>query len=110
MTALIVLTALAIIIAVIVALCAAGTIPRNAGIGIRIPSTRHSEDAWKAGHQAAYAPALVGAALTILFAGVGMTAAGFVFPATVIATVLLVCSLAWATVRAHRAAASTPER
>jgi len=59
-----------IIMIVVGRLAAAGRLPRNLLVGIRIPSTMRSDEAWMAGHQAAASALTVG--------GFGPIAAGIV--------------------------------
>jgi len=47
-----------------------GRLPRNPLVGIRIPSTTRSDEAWKAGHHAA--------ASTLMVSGLGPTIAALV--------------------------------
>jgi uncharacterized membrane protein len=54
---------------------AAGTLPRNAAVGIRTRRTRRSDAAWKAGHRAAAGP--------LRFAGVVGLAAAVLTPVAV---------------------------
>ena len=72
MTVSLTLIGLAIALALTVGLCAGGTIRANRGIGIRLPATRMSETAWRAGHRAALLPAIVGSGVVIVVAGLGL--------------------------------------
>lgn len=101
-----VLIALAVIVIVVVALCAAGTIPANVGIGIRIPATRQSQRAWEAGHRAAYLPAVIGGSAVIITSVGGLLLPDAAAVISAIGAVLLVATLAWAVVGAHRAASA----
>lgn len=109
MIALITLIAVTIIFVAIIALCSAGTISANPGIGIRIPSTKASEAAWKAGHKAAYPPSIIGGSITILIAGIGLGVPSFTETAATVVTILLVLTLAWAALRANQAAMRTAQ-
>jgi hypothetical protein len=91
-------------------MAATGRLPRNLFAGIRIPSTLRSDEAWRAGHQAA------AAALTA--AGVGPVVAAVIVAAkspardteTVLSRIGTGWLLAWlglATVQASRAARAT---
>lgn len=104
MTSLIVLIAATIAVAIIVTLCAAGAIPRNIGIGIRIPATRASAEAWRTGHRAALLPAyaggLIGIILALCFLAFGPDSAF----APIIVAGVLVLTLLLAAYRANRAA------
>jgi len=104
MIALFTLIGLAIVLIVIIALCAAGTIGVNAGIGIRIPATRLSAQAWRAGHGAALLPAVIGGTVIIAVAGVGLAVAGLAQVMQILGVLLLLATLAWASVRAASAA------
>lgn len=103
MAALITMIVLAGVIVAVVALCGSGTITMNRGIGIRIPATRSSEAAWRAGHRAAYVPVIVGATVTVIVAGLGIALPQFTATATWISVILLVATLIWAVIRANTA-------
>ncbi|MGA3354285.1 MAG: SdpI family protein [Acidimicrobiales bacterium] len=88
-------------------MAATGRLPRNLFAGIRIPSTMRSDEAWRAGHQAA------ASALTV--AGVGPVVSAIIVvatrPGSKVQTVLSRISTGWlvgwigyATVEANRAA------
>ena len=104
MIALIVLIIVAILVVAVVSLCAAGTIPVNAGIGIRMPSTRASETAWRVGHQAAYSSTLIGSTATIIACALGLVDSSNAELFTGVATAVLVVGLLWSAFRANRAA------
>lgn len=106
MIALVTIIAASAAFVLIVALCAAGVIPANAGIGIRIPATRQSETAWKVGHKAAYVPTLVGGTVAIVVSGIGIAIPSTSSVAGLVGAVVLALTLAWATLAAHRAASS----
>ncbi|WP_390623475.1 SdpI family protein [Subtercola endophyticus] len=84
--------------------CAAGAVPANRGIGIRIPSTQASESAWEAGHRAARVPALVGGIVVICTASITVTVPAFASVGTGAVTAVLLGTPAWAVIRAHQAA------
>jgi len=88
-------------------MAATGRLPRNGFVGIRLPSTMRSDDAWMAGHRAA--------STSLTISGVGPVALGVIAVATNRGrsgdTVLLVIGLVWilgwialGTVQANRAA------
>jgi hypothetical protein len=56
-----ILTVVAVVIVIAIALCARGTIGRNPVVGIRVPAFFDSDEAWKLGHRAAVAPTIVAA-------------------------------------------------
>ncbi|UAJ79158.1 SdpI family protein [Leifsonia sp. ZF2019] len=104
MTALLTLIGLAIVLILVVGLCAGGTIGANRGIGIRLPATRLSESAWRAGHRAALLPAIVGGGVVIVIAGVGLAYPDLQPAMQVIGIVLFLGTLTWATLCANNAA------
>lgn len=107
MTVLFTLIGLAILLIIIVSLCAAGTIGVNRGIGIRIPATRLSARTWRAGHQAALLPAIMGGTVLIIVSGLGIAFPDLTVAAQVVGVFLLLATLTWAAVRASVAARAT---
>jgi hypothetical protein len=96
-----------VVLVVVGRLAASGRLPRNILAGIRLPSTMRSDEAWRAGHDAA------ASALTLAGCGpmVAAAAVGVTRPAPEAQKVLVRLGTAWmagwlglATVRAHRAA------
>jgi len=93
-------------------MAATGRLRRNVLAGIRIPSTMHSDDAWRAGH--------VAAATALTVAGLGpIAAAAIAAKAPVdhsgklqsrIATAWLLCWVGLATFQANQAARATDDR
>ena len=99
---------LAVLVAVITVLCAAGRIPANGLVGIRTPATECSEAAWRAGHRAA-AQLIVPAAVIVGGLSVavilGWSVAGFPVETTGHAIFwVFVVVLVISAVIAHRAA------
>jgi hypothetical protein len=87
--------------------CAAGRIPVNHLVGIRIASVMSSPEAWRAGHKAAIPATWVGAVVTIVFAAISFSptlseSAQSAF--VVAAAILLLTALVVGSVFANRAA------
>lgn len=95
-----ILAATILLLAVITQLAASGRIRRNGFVGIRIPPTMASDDAWSAGHKAALMPSWIGFVLIAIAAGV----AQFTPVGRVICYVVFVLSLAASLVTAWRGA------
>ncbi|TIH29281.1 SdpI family protein [Subtercola vilae] len=95
-----ILVAAMLLIAVVDQLAAVGRIRRNGFVGMRIPPTMASDEAWLAGHRAAAVPLWVGFALTAVVA-VGATLMG---AGSIPSIVLFALTLAWAVVAAWRGA------
>ncbi|MEO7124430.1 MAG: SdpI family protein [Lacisediminihabitans sp.] len=53
--------------------CAAGRIPVNHLVGIRIASVMESAQAWRAGHKAAIPVTWIGAIVAVVIAGISLT-------------------------------------
>ncbi|HEU0205710.1 MAG TPA: SdpI family protein [Pseudolysinimonas sp.] len=62
-----------LLMAVVSQLGGTGRLPRNGFLGLRIPSTLASDDAWRAGHRAAALPAWCGFAAAAVVAVVCWT-------------------------------------
>jgi hypothetical protein len=107
MTALLTLIGLAILLIAIIALCASGTIGANRGIGIRLPTTRLGERAWRVAHQAALLPAIVGGTVVVVTAGVGLAYPHLQPAVQVVGIVLFLVTLTCAALRADKAARAT---
>lgn len=82
-----------------------GTLKRNPMMGIRIPSTMASDEAWDAGHRAAAATTIASGGVLLVgglaVVAMGPSAAGVGIGITTVATVVLTLLSA---VQAHRAA------
>ncbi len=95
-----VFTAVLLMVAVICWAAGAGKIPLNGAVGLRIPPLTHSEAAWKSGHAAGTAPALIAFAVGLVSCAVGLF-----FPVAYWAAIAaLVGGLVWVVVAAVRAA------
>jgi len=84
-----------------------GRLQRNGMIGLRIPSTMSSDQAWVAGHRAAAKPAWVGfivitVAAVIFFLLSGSTATPDI--GVIVIVVIFVATFTWLVVAASRAA------
>ncbi|GGL79236.1 SdpI family protein [Glutamicibacter protophormiae] len=85
--------------------CAAGRITRNHWAGYRLPALFASDEAWRAGHAAALAPSWTGFACTAAAAACTLLL-GPVFLLVELPAFAL--ALAWAMIRAVRAAKHAP--
>jgi hypothetical protein len=90
---------------------ASGRITRNHVIGIRLPSTLASDEAWRVGHAGAYRPALLAATIASVPVLAGVVAALLTPPNSALVplfitlgVVTLVGGIVWSTVAASRAA------
>ena len=83
---------------------------RNGFLGLRIPSTMYSDDAWRAGHHAAALPAWIGFVAITVAAIIGLvfvnSDSGSVTISIVVGAIFLV-TLIWAVSVASLAARST---
>lgn len=70
-----------------------GSLRPNGVVGLRLPATRRSDDAWFAAHRAAAGPLGVGGAV-LLASGVGVLFTGFDLIGQALALVSLVVALA----------------
>jgi hypothetical protein len=99
-----------VIMVVVGRMAATGRLPRNLVAGIRIPSTLRSDEAWRAGHEAAgtaltaagIGPLIVAAVVAVTHPGRGARTA-----LSRIGTAWLLCCLGLATFQASRAARAT---
>lgn len=85
---------------------AAGRIPRNHLVGIRLPSTQASDAAWRAGHRAAIVPSWI-ACVVLIVVDVGVVLLSRSVADTALATgvlVLFLAGVAWISVAASGAA------
>ncbi|MGA0568381.1 SdpI family protein [Rathayibacter sp. KR2-224] len=73
-----------------VALCAAGVIPRNPWVGLRIPALFASDDAWSAGHRGAILPVICSAVVNVVLAVLATTVLSEVRGPLLVGLVLLV--------------------
>ncbi|AMB59237.1 SdpI family protein [Microterricola viridarii] len=89
---------------------ASGRLPRNRYFGVRSPSTRASDAAWRAGHQAALLPAWVGFAVTAVLAASAIVFEGATIdgvaalPAKLVVIAVFAASIVWMFMAANRAA------
>lgn len=83
---------------------------RNGFLGLRIPSTMYSDDAWRVGHHAAAPPAWVGFVAITVAAIIGLlfvtSDSGSVIVSIVVGAIFLI-TLIWAVIAAGLAARST---
>ncbi|MEP6843397.1 MAG: SdpI family protein [Pseudolysinimonas sp.] len=96
-----------LLMAVVSQLGGTGRLPRNGLLGLRIPSTMASDEAWKAGHHAATLPAWCGFAAATIVAIVCWTLARSTMGmdvCTVIAGVIFVVTVVWSLIAASRGA------
>ena len=107
MLGVIILGAFGVLLIILGRMAAAGRLPRNGYVGIRLPSTMRSDEAWMAGHRAA--------ATALTLSGIGPVAlvviAAATDPGPSSDTIVLIISLVWTlglialgTVQANRAA------
>jgi hypothetical protein len=89
-----------------------GTLPPNGWVGIRIPATMKSPDAWYAGHRAAVSQTFYGAVVCWVVAVGALVEAALDGPGWVLLTlffagsVLILVLVIWSAVVAARAASS----
>lgn len=99
-----------LLIAVLSQLGGNGVLERNGFLGLRIPSTMYSDDAWRAGHHAAALPAWIGFVAITVAAIIGLvfvnSDSGSVTISIVVGAIFLV-TLIWAVSVASLAARST---
>ena len=95
-----VFTAVLLVIAVICWAAGRGKIAINGVVGIRIPSLKRSEAAWRAGHAAGAMPACIAFGVAVVCSVIGL----FASPAYWGTFVALVGGLVWVVVSAARAA------
>lgn len=108
MTVLLIVLPLAVLLAAVVSqLGGNGRLQRNGFIGLRIPSTMSSDEAWRAGHHAAAVPAWIGFVVITVAAILSM----FLFGSTGTAVVgvivvgaIFVVTFLWLIFAASRAA------
>lgn len=104
MVSVIVLAGVAVLVFVIAILCANGALPRNGGVGFRIPALMASDENWRKGHRAAIVPTAVGAVASVIAALVVVVQPSLQSIGPVVATFTLVVPLIWATLRANHVA------
>lgn len=97
-------------VALLVALCASGTVPRNRAVGIPSSEIFRSEAAWTVGHSAAVGPATTGAVIgALVWVAADLTSTDSpMVPIAVLATA--VAGLAWARSRAVEEARVAPDQ
>jgi hypothetical protein len=97
-------------IAVLSQLGGNGVLKRNGFLGLRIPSTMYSDDAWRAGHHAAALPAWIGFVAITVAAIIGLVLfksdSGSATISIVVGAIFLI-TLIWAVIVASFAARST---
>jgi len=96
-----------LVVVVLGLMAATGRLPRNLFAGIRIPSTMRSDEAWRAGHQAAVSALTVGGlgpVLTALVAAAKRPGRDVQESLLRVGNVWLLGWLGVATFQAHRAA------
>lgn len=87
-----------------------GRLSRNGFIGLRIPSTMSSDQAWRAGHRAAARPAWIGFVVIAVAAIASMLLSGAsaaTLTGTIIVGAVFLVTLVWSVVAANRAARAT---
>lgn len=108
MTALLFVLPLAVLLAAVISqLGGNGRLPRNGFIGLRMPSTMSSDEAWRAGHHAAAVPTWIGFVVITVVAILSMFLSGSTGTAvlgTIVVGAIFVVTFVWLTVAASRAA------
>lgn len=104
MVSVIVLASGAVLVLVIAILCANGVLPRNRGVGLRIPALMASDESWRAGHRAAILPSAVGALASVIATIVVLVQPSLQSIGPLVLTITLVVPLIWATFRANHVA------
>ena len=99
-----------LLIAVLSQLGGNGVLGRNGFLGLRIPSTMYSDDAWRAGHHAAALPAWIGFVAITVAAIIGLVFVKSDSGSAIISIfvgVIFLATLIWAVIVASLAARST---
>lgn len=99
----VVLTALSIVFAVAMPLCAAGLVRRNRLFGLRFWPITGSDAAWRIGHRAATAPAAVTAAVSIIAYVLSLSRPDAWTASVLVLAGLQIGGVAWATAAGTRA-------
>lgn len=92
--------ALLLLLLVISFAASRGSIPINHFAGIRIPTLKRSEAAWRAGHRAAILPPTLALGLSIVFSLLGLGDSMAYWGSIII----FVCAVIWIFIAASRAA------
>ena len=105
----VILAAVGVLILVAGRLSAAGRLPRNGFVGIRIPSTMRSDRAWLAGHRAgAFALTMAGGGSAVIAIASAMVSSNPSAP--LISVAWLVAWTVVAAIKANRAARDAEDR
>lgn len=99
-----VFTSLLLLLAVVSAIAARGSLAPNFFIGIRTPQLNRSESAWRAGHAAAVPVAWVGFVVAFIFAIVGILVPPVHWGVLAVFAITLIIVFAVATRAANKAA------
>ncbi len=108
MTPLLVVFPLAVLLAAVISqLGGNARLPRNGMLGLRIPSTMSSDQAWIAGHRAAAKPAWIGFVVITVVAVTFLVLPGSTATpgiGVIVVAIVFVATFAWLLVAASRAA------
>jgi uncharacterized membrane protein len=108
MAVLLIVLPLAVLLAAVISqLGGNGRLPRNGFLGLRIPSTMSSDEAWQAGHRAAVVPAWIGFVVIAVVAMLSMflfVSTGTAAVGVIVVGAIFVVTFVWLAVAASRAA------
>lgn len=94
----------AVVTTALAVLTATGTVGRNRFVGVRMPTTMRSDDAWRRAHRAALVPTVIAGAVTSATCVVSVAAGRADDPlAVILCAVPLLVGALWSVVAANRA-------
>jgi hypothetical protein len=94
----------AVVVAILVSLCASGTIGPNPLVGIRLPALLASRDSWRTGHRIALLPVWIAAGVACVLGVAAVLIPALESWGIFLTGVPVLAGLIWGTVRALLAA------